>query len=334
MDRKTLLLTLLAAVVVSGVGVCLNLSQQGSADLNNPLVLPELADKAGELTHIRIEAAGNRLIVDSKKQQDKWVIDNLGGYDADIGQLSRLINALKDAHKVEQKTAKPALFHHLGLRDISDPQSQALLISLSGEDGEHQLLIGSNAKNGDGQYVRVVGENQTWLIDQTIEKPQKAVDWVKTTLFDFTLEDIQSVALTGQQIYNLSKADKEQPYFTLDSIPATHKLKYESILDAIPRNISTLDFEQITPIADWSASISENSQTLAVKLFDEREVKLTLVKVDDKHYGHIKGDNPLWSQWVYQISEYAYEQLVKDKVEFLDLVESQIESAAGTPATP
>lgn len=318
MDKKTLALTLVAAVVVTGIGVSINQSQQGTADLNNPLVLPELTDNAGALNAIKIESAGNVLVVDSQKQQDQWVINNLGGYTANTEQLSALIKALKDARKVEAKTTKPTLFHHLGLRDISDPESKAVLVSLSGADKQYQLLVGDDAKSGTGQYVRLAGDNQTWLIDKAIAKPDKAEDWVNSKLFDFVQDDIQSIKLSGQHEYILTKADKERENFELDVIPDTHKLKYDSVLDGIPRSISDLSFEQLMPAADWTTSLAGNSQTLAVTLFDDKQVTLILAKVDDKHYAHLKGDNPLWAQWVYQISEYNYNQLVKDKVEFFD----------------
>ncbi|MFT4928315.1 MAG: hypothetical protein ACI8WB_004434 [Phenylobacterium sp.] len=333
MDKKTLSLTLLAGVVVGGIGIAISQSQQGTVDLDNPLVLPELAAKASELNHIRIESAGNQLVVDSEKQQDKWVINNLGGYHADTVQLAKLINALKDAHKVEAKTSKPTLFHHLGVRDLTDAQSKAVLISLStGGDKEYQLLVGDDAKNGKGQYVRLVGDNQTWLIDKTITKPEKAVDWVDSKLFDFTLEDIRSVKLSGQHEYIVSKADKDKDNFELDAIADTHQLKYDSVLDALPRGIASMSFEQLMPAADWKTSLAGNSQTLVVTLFagesaDEAEgeskgvdkqITLILAKADDKHYAHLKGDNPLWANWVYEISENTYSQLVKDKEAFLD----------------
>ena len=322
MDKKAFTLTLAAALVVTAIGVSINQSQQGSADLDNPLLLAGLADGAASLAQIKIEASGNKLIVDSKKQQDKWVIDNLGAYTADTAQLASLINALKDAHKVEAKTAKPALFHHLGLRDISDPQSQAVLVSLSGGGKTYQLLVGNNAKSGKGQYVRLMGDNQTWLIDQQITKPEKAEDWINTKLFDFTLADVQSVSLSGKHSYVLTKADKTAQAFELGSIPQTHKLKYDSILDALPRSIATLSFEQLMPVADWQTSIAADSQTLDVQLFDETQVKLILASVADKYYAHIKGDNALWNNWVYEISEYSYNQLVKDKVAFFDVIEN------------
>ncbi|MCJ8272627.1 MAG: DUF4340 domain-containing protein [Psychrosphaera sp.] len=180
MDKKTLLITLCAASVVTAIGVNITASQQGKVDMDSPLVLPELLANAGSLEHIKIESGGNTLLVESHKEGDKWVIDNLGNYDADTAKLSGLIKALKNARKVEGKTAKPANFHHLGLRDISEEHSKAVLVSVSGAGKDYKLLVGNSAKAGSGQYVRLNGENQTWLINLAIEKPEKAEDWVNT----------------------------------------------------------------------------------------------------------------------------------------------------------
>lgn len=328
MDSKTLLMTLGAAAVVTAIGVGISTSEQAPATLDSPLVLPELVANAGVVDHIKIESAGNTLLVESHKEGDKWVIDNLGNYDADTTKLSDLIKALKDARKVEQKTAKPANFYHLGLRDISDENSKAVLVSVSGGGKDYKLLVGNAAKAGTGQYVRLFDQNQTWLINKEISKPDKAEDWVNTKLFDFELEDIQSVNLSGKHQYALSKADKEKTNFSIDSVPETHKLKYDSIVDSIPRNISNLKFEQLTPVTDFKASEGGESQTMAVKLFEgEGEIGLTVSKAEDKYYAQLAGSNPLWQQWVYQISEYSYNQLVKDKMDYFDPLEPTADEA-------
>lgn len=334
MNNKTLLVTLGAAVVIGGIGIGLYDSKKSSGDLQSPLILPELASVAANIEHIKLASAGNKLVVESHKDGGQWLIDNLGNYNADIGPLSTLINNLKDARKIEAKTAKPELFHHLGLRDISDGQSKAMLVSISGGGKEYKLLIGDSAKSGSGQYVRVAGENQTYLVDKSFNKPDKAEDWVKTKLFDFELTDIASVSLEGVQQYSLTKADKEQASFALSPIPQTHELKYESITDALPRSVANLGFEALVPMAQKADVASE--QTIVVKLFDNPQtIELGLSKVEDKHYVTVKGDNPLWSQWAYELTDYNYNQLIKAKNDYLNEIKTaQAPAEQEVPQTP
>ncbi|MCJ8272628.1 MAG: hypothetical protein MJK04_24920 [Psychrosphaera sp.] len=130
------------------------------------------------------------------------------------------------------------------------------------------------------------------------------------------------MSLSGKYQYALSKADKEKANFTLDSVPATHKLKYDSIVDAVPRNLSSLKFEQLTAVADFKADEATDNQTITVKLFDgDSEIGVTVSKIEDQHYAQLTGSNPLWQQWVYQISEYSYNQLAKDKMDYFDVIE-------------
>ncbi len=336
MNSKTLLMTLVAASVVTAVGVNIATSQQGQVDMDSPRILPELLANAGSLDHIKIESGGNTLLVESHKEGDKWVIDNLGNYDADTAKLSSLIKALKNARKVEEKTAKPANFHHLGLRDITQEHSKAVMVSVSGGGKDYKLLVGNAAKAGTGQYVRLAEQNQTWLINLAIDKPEKAEDWVNTKLFDFTVDDIQSVSLSGKYQYALSKADKEKTSFTIDSVPPTHKLKYDSIVDAVPRNLTGLKFEQLKAVADFKAEAAADSQSIVVKLFEgDSEIGVTVSKVADEYYAQLTGSNPLWNQWVYQISEYSYNQLAKDKMDYLDSIEPAKENmVAPSPGLP
>jgi hypothetical protein len=336
MDKKTLLLTLGAAAVVTVVGIGISNSQKAQVDLDSPLVLPDLVKTATSLNKIKIESAGNKLLISSHKEADKWVIDNLGNYDADTEKLSTLITALKNARKVEGKTAKPDKFHHLGLRDISDAESKAVLITVAGEGKEFKLLVGNSAKAGTGQYVRLAGESQTWLINKAISKPEKAEDWVNTKLFDFELDDIQSVALTGKHEYALTKADKEAKNFSFDKVPETYKLKYDSVVDSIARSIVNLKFEALVPMSEHTAT--PDSQKLAVKLFEQdTQITLRVSKAGEKYYAKLTGANPLWQDWAYEISEYNFNQLVKDKADFLDPLEppkAQEILPAPSPVTP
>ena len=333
MNSKTLMITLAAAAVVTAIGVGINQSGQGQSDFGSDQLLPELGAAAQSIDSIKIESAGNQLIVQSHKQDNQWVIDNLDNYVADTAQLSTMVNALKDARKVEAKTAKPDNFHHLGLRDITDSESQAVLVSVSGGGKSWQLLIGKPAKNGSGQYVRLAGDNQTWLIDKAISKPDKAEDWINDKLFDFTVDDIQSVALSGKFDYVLSKADKEAGNFALGSLPEGHKLKYDSITGSVPRSVANLRFDAIKPTGDWTTPTE--SQSITVSLFAEQEataksVQMTVAKQGEQYLAKLSGDNPLWLDWVYQISEYNYSQLVKDPMDYLDPIEPA-EEAAPTP---
>jgi hypothetical protein len=327
MDKKGLVTTLVAAALITGVGITLNNAKQGQSDLDNPLILPALAGNAIDLSGIKIESSNNQLILQSHKDVDDWVIDNLGNYKADKLKLSGFIKALKAARKVEAKTTKADLYHHLGLQDITVSESQALLITLSIGDKHYKLLIGHSAKNGIGQYVRLVGDAQTWLIDKAISKPEKAQDWVDAKLFDFSVDDIQSITLKGQYQYTLSKVDKSTPSFSLNPIPQGHKLKYASVVDSQARSVANLQFEALVSITDWQPV--QDRQTLKLKLFkDDEIIDLMMFKINDKHYVQLWGENDLakhrWRQWVYQISEYNFNQLVKSSMDYLDLVTPEV----------
>ena len=342
MNKKTLALTLGAAVVVSGVGVMMSSSNKPSAEFEAVKVLPELGEQAGQLSRIKVETAGNTLVVESHLNDGTWLIDNLGNYTADTQKLSGLINSLKDAKKVEPKTAKPNLFHHLGLRDINDSESNATQVTLEVAGKSYRLLVGDSAKNGAGQYVRMAGDNQTWLIDKAIAKPDSAKDWVNSKLFDFALEDVKSVNLTGKYSYGLTKADKAQTSFTLDSVSDTHQLKYDSIVDGLPRSLAGLTFDNLVKLSEVPELIEV--QTLTVTLFDNDSTIDVLVgktqsadsteegaeQSNSKYYAKLTGSNSLWQQWAYEISEYNYNQLVKDKMDFLDAKESVEEAPEAT----
>ena len=342
MNKKTLALTLGAAAVVSVIGAMMSSSNQPSAEFEAVKVLPELAEQAGQLSRIKVKTAGNTLVVESHLNDGTWLIDNLGNYTADTQKLSGLINSLKDAKKVEPKTAKPNLFHHLGLRDITDSESNATQVTLEVAGKSYSLLVGDSAKNGAGQYIRMAGDNQTWLIDKAITKPDSAKDWVNSKLFDFSVQDVKSINFTGKYSYGLTKADKEQTSFILDSVPDTHQLKYDSIVDGLPRSLAGLTFDNLVKLSDvpdftemqiLTVSLFDNDSTIDV-LVGKHQTEVTSAEPteqseeqsESKYYAKLTGSNPLWQQWAYEISEYNYNQLVKDKMDFLDQKEPVVDA--------
>lgn len=327
MDKKTLGFTLVAAVVVTAVGVTINQSNQGTVDLDSPLILPGLGADAATLNRVSIESAGNNLVVEGVMKDGKWVIGNLGDYSANTEKLSAVIEALKSARKVEAKTSKPEAFHHLGLRDLSDPQSIAALVTLTGSSGKHQILVGDKGKSGNGQYVRLVDDNQTWLIDKQIEKPGKAEDWIVRSMFDFGFDDIQSLKISGRYDYSLLKETQESKNFVVSPMPDNHEMKYASVADTPVRILGNMTFNALLPLDQWQDSWNASASKVTISLFDNKQTTMTLVRAgEEEHYVRVEGDNPLWQDWAYQISPHAHAQLVKDQMEFLDVKEA--------PATP
>jgi len=83
---------------------------------------------------------------------------------ADLPKISRFIEALVDADKLERKNFKPENFHRVGLAD------------------QATIWIGATAKNRSGRYARILeGEERVvWLISSNLEElSANPADWLQ-----------------------------------------------------------------------------------------------------------------------------------------------------------
>ncbi|WP_211215089.1 DUF4340 domain-containing protein [Algicola sagamiensis] len=329
MKQKTVLGLIVVGAILGGTGLLLTKEKSGIEKLAHQQLYPTLNQASTDLTKLKITGANQALVVEAVKEGENWLITNLDNYPADKETLRKFVSTIKAAKKVEPKTAKKQYFEKLGLRDIQNPQSQGMQVDLyQGSEASPPILLGLNAKNGSGQYVRFAKEHQTWLIDKVIQRPEKPEDWIDNTPFHFALKDVKWVKSDSFAITKLSDKDK----FVLDGMATGMKLKYDSVLDALPRNVADLNFDKIVKKEDkiWDNATSVNQ--LELGLFDGTRFQIKLFQTEDEKQlaqfalltegsGDYKSQSQLWQKWGYELSNFNFSQLNKKKEDFIEPLE-------------
>ena len=244
MQQKHILTLAGVGVLSLGLGLYLTQEQKGDSEFVQAPLLPRLAQHANGLSSIKVETAGNTLVVEALKKDGQWSVTNLDGYQADTQALGNLIQSLKDAELVEPKTQKAAFYERLGLRDISDEKTQATAVTLSGDGYSQRLLLGNLTRSGSGQYARLAEQAQSWLLNTRIDVPLSASEWIDNTPLTLGYDEIKQVQVQGEQAFRLHR-DEKAANFVLDQIPEGKKLQYESAANALARNLSQLSVEGV-----------------------------------------------------------------------------------------
>jgi len=115
-----------------------------------------------DVSRVRILKAGNQPVATMSRGDRGWVVEEAGSYSADWTKLKALLAALAQARVIEQKTANPAYFDRLGLKDVADDSSSAMLVEIGEGERQASVLVGHPAQNRDGQYVRLPGDSQAF----------------------------------------------------------------------------------------------------------------------------------------------------------------------------
>ena len=211
--RKWLLRPLLLALLAV-VGCGRGPQAPGKAPL-----LQDLAPLQDQLDSVRLRGAGNAVLVTLRKQDGSWRVVEQDGWPADAGRLSQYLFVLSQAHRLEAKTANPALYARLGVQPVSGADATGSELELSGGGHQWRLLIGHEHSKLDRNYVRVDGQAQSWLTDLPVDFDRDPVSWLDRRLVDLPLARIARVQVkdrTGES-FSLSHRDDR---FRLDDAPS------------------------------------------------------------------------------------------------------------------
>ena len=178
MSRKYFSWLLGATLLVGVLVVMLPSRTSKESEFEARELFPNLTERVNQLDRVQVSGAGNKPIATLVRSDAGWSVAELHDYPADWPALRDLLAALAKARLVEAKTSNPEYFSRLGVSDIDAEDSAATLLQLGNEEDGMALLVGNPAEGRDGQYVRLAGADQAWLIDQQLNLPGEARDWL------------------------------------------------------------------------------------------------------------------------------------------------------------
>lgn len=241
--RSMRTLIVVAAVLVVGV-VVLDLAEDRGERADGAALLPAFDGRINDVTRVALEYPDTTVTV--SRSGDGWVVEEKDGYAADTGTLRQVLIALRDAQKLEPKTANPEMHGRLGLADPGTDGSDSVRMTVRGEGFEHALVIGDVAQQSY-RYVRFAGEDQTWLIDQNPEVPEDATGWLAPDLVDIGPSDVQSVSIVhadGEAIH-FAKGARDDDNYTVADIPEGRELTYAGVVNGIAGALRNLDLDEV-----------------------------------------------------------------------------------------
>lgn len=210
-------------------------------------LLPDLAQRVNDLDEIRVVRGGGEPVATLRRGESTWTVDEADGYPADWSRLRALLAALAQARAVEPKTANPEYFDRLGLADVSDPDSKAVRVQLGAGEDAPAVLVGDAARNRDGQYVRIEGEDRAWLIDRSLDVPTQTRDWLDRQIVDLAETEVVEVDIThpdGETV-KLRKVSADDADFVLQDVPEGRAAQDSWTLNATGGGLAGLRLDEV-----------------------------------------------------------------------------------------
>lgn len=267
----------IVVIVLFGVLYALNTVDRNPPGAEGGLLVPELKERLNDLDSVTItDAEGSLTVV---HEGDAWRVRDKSGYPADTATLRRVLLAVAEARKVEQKTANASLYDRLGVQHPAEEGGEGVLIEASAPEFGFSLILGDSAQ-GDYRYARIPAEEQSWLIDRNPELPQESTGWLRSDILDVGSADVRSVEIRhadGETI-RLRKDDRQAGTFTVEEIPEGRELSYPTVVNSIAGALGNLTLEDVARVGDEGLAPTAHVTYLT---FDGLQVNVTTGEIDD-----------------------------------------------------
>ncbi len=187
MRPRSLVLLAVAVLALAALAVwSLGKRDAGTATTGGE-ALPGFAERIPALERVEVRGAGDRLLVSLSRRDDAWEVEQHPGWPANQREISRALFRLGEARRIEAKTDNPSLHARLGVEDPGLAHAKGAELRFEGGGGTLGLVVGSNHPGLGGSYVRVSGEDASWLIDADLSPARDPVAWLDRRLLDLPL---------------------------------------------------------------------------------------------------------------------------------------------------
>jgi hypothetical protein len=264
MNQTRLLALVLAAILaVAGgwyFGTSTEPAERASID-NGKLMFPDLTAKLKDARRLEITSKGKTTVIELKN--GVWGIADRGGYPVQDSKLHSMFATLTELRLVEPRTTDPAEFSRLGVEDpTGDPKGEkdgtANLLRVLDGDGKPivSVIVGHRRTRTQGNvpeqtYVRLPGDNQTWLADGGLQADADPQVWLDRDIMNISHTLITKVVATkdGQTVELTRDGDKLKV-----TQPAEYPKLEDYKLDDVGRALENLTFQDVKtdkePIGD------------------------------------------------------------------------------------
>lgn len=264
MNRKQLILLLLALAIIGGAGLALIKRNQNSWTESEQQIGQKLLKdyQYNDVAAIHIKGETDLTL---ERKDDGWHVEQRGGYPANVSQIRELLLKMADLKVVQSDPIGPSQLARMHLTEPGKGADSAVLLEFKDAKGKtlQSLLLGKKhmreepagrsrmpmSEEGfpDGRYVMLGGDTKTVLTisDALNNVDPKPAEWLDKDFFK--LEKPQTVSFVSTNATNswkLSRTNESAPWVLAD-------LKPGEVLDSnkVSSLSSSLNFPSFVDVA-------------------------------------------------------------------------------------
>ncbi len=285
MQKKAFIILSVFAVVAVLAALQLGLKPEVADSGNDDvlpvgaLLLPEFEQIANEINTLEIIGAGNTSLVTLNRSDNGWGIAQRQGYAANWPEVRNLLRALGQAKVIAPKTTREELFPRLGLADIDSEDTGGGLLRW-GSDAGQSLIIGIDANDLTGRYVRQPGVLQSYLVDQALDVKTEPADWIDKAILDWQANDLREITIrhADGDVIRIQRENEDALEMQLLNLPEGRLLSGQWAINGIANSLVSLRADDVRAVtselpedATRALFVTNNGVNLVVSLYQQAD---------------------------------------------------------------
>lgn len=294
---KTKTIFALTVTAIAIIGAALVVEKRDAVDAPSKsgaqVLLPELKTHVNDIAKISIHSGQQQVTV--TRNDKTWGVVERGNYPADEGKLRSFLLNVADLAIVEAKTGNKDLLGKLGLDDPNKENAEATQIQFSDSKGQviANLILGKQ-RQGKGNldrteyYARKADENQSWLVEGSLQLQKQPKDWLDKTLAGLDAKRIAQVSLTHPdgEIVTIAKPDVDATDYKITA-PASDKTPKSAFeVNNIATTLAHLVVDDVKPASEIPAD-AKAGVVAHVTTFDGSSLDVSTVEIAGQHYAKL-----------------------------------------------
>lgn len=335
--RSVIVLAIAAAVSVAGATWQLRANSSGYEEAQRgQRLLPELLPMANDVAAIVVNQADKSVRIE--RAGTSYVLGG-SGYPVKGGKFQTAIVTTASLEKFDAKTTRADKYPLIELEAPDGKEAKSRLIRFEGASGDSlgEIILGKKARGrlggavGDGQYVRLPGDDQSWLARGVVDADVKLDTWVDTAITDMNVEHVvratfQPTSGPELMVRRTGVTEGGQPKFELNAVPDGKQPKNDLTLRYAATDLGNVSFVDVRKdkggdVVQRTTLMMADGLTAEFRITSDDWVSLHVVN-DGKDKTTTKDLKSRTEGWQYKLADYKLKQL---RLTMADLTEAGTE---------
>ena len=289
-------LAALTALAVAAAGVALAIRPSPNVIAHDgAFAFPGLGENVEAVAAITVEHAEGAFTM-RRTESGGWAMGALHDYPVPLENVRKLVLGLADLRLFEAKTKRADRYARLGVEDIADEGAGSRLVTLADASGETiaRTIIGKRKNNlfgfrRDGTYLRMPGEEQSWLAEGAVRVEDDPVRWLQQEIISIPMGDVHTMVMRqpdGEEL-RVAKSARDASEFAVENPPEGVPID-PSEVNFLATGLAFLEMQDVRPEGD--IAFPEAPHRATYTSFDGVIVNAEVVEIEGKFWGRFTVD--------------------------------------------